>query len=282
MRQYYSVRNGRNPGAIRIDLPLLKRLFKSLHDELDEQGYFQEAFGYDCVDSGFCPGTLGRDLDAALLLRLRKANLTPIRTRLQFYDEADLFDIIELLFDHCSKPTQSSYHQFNNCGLHATAFSSEPGRALFRERVNQIIAQYNDGFELSADGEVLVLPDSGLSGLFEAAIPTDQPRNVEERIEAAKRKYRRFRATLDERRDAVRDLADVLEFIPPELKKALDTKDEADLFNVVNNFGIRHHNIDQKTDYDPAIFFSWLFYHYLAALHAGLRLIERSKKAAKP
>ncbi|MGY2486212.1 hypothetical protein [Cupriavidus sp. CP313] len=83
---------------------------------------------------------------------------------------------------------------------------------------------------------------------------------------------------MSERRDAVRDLADVLEFLRGEAKAVLLSKDEADLFNLANNFGIRHHNKEQKTDYDASIWLSWAFYYYLATIHACVRLIERSKQ----
>jgi hypothetical protein len=85
--------------------------------------------------------------------------------------------------------------------------------------------------------------------------------------------------SLDERRDAVRDLADVLEFIKPQLKQVLAKSNEAELFNIANDFGIRHHRPDQKTDYDKPIFYRWLYYYYyLATIHAGVRLIQRGPK----
>jgi hypothetical protein len=77
---------------------------------------------------------------------------------------------------------------------------------------------------------------------------------------------------LDDRKEAIRELADVLEYVRPEIKKHLDKKDENDIFNIANNFGIRHHNVDQKINYDKAIWYSWIFYYYLATLHAVLRI----------
>ena len=74
----------------------------------------------------------------------------------------------------------------------------------------------------------------------------------------------------------MRDLADVLEFLRPQAKLVLASKDESDLFELANSFGIRHHNQRQKTGYDSAIWHSWMFYYYLATIHAVTRLIERS------
>jgi hypothetical protein len=127
-----------------------------------------------------------------------------------------------------------------------------------------------------SEGEILALADNGLEGLFEAPLPPKvDPNNVAARIEAARTKYRRYKSSMDERRDAIRDLADVLEYLRPQLKTVLTKKDEAALFDIANNFGIRHHNRQQKTDYDKVIWYSWMFYYYLATIHAALRLIER-------
>ena len=112
-------------------------------------------------------------------------------------------------------------------------------------------------------------------------MPTDDPENVESSVRAAILKFRRHRSTLEDRRDAVRDLADVLEFLRPQLKLVLTRKDESDLFSIANNFGIRHHNDQQKTDYDSAIWHSWMFYYYLATIHAAVRLIQKQKNESE-
>lgn len=70
----------------------------------------------------------------------------------------------------------------------------------------------------------------------------------------------------------------MLEFLRPKLEQVLTSKDESDLFNTANNFGIRHHNERQKTDYDKSIWYSWMFYYYLATIHAALRLIEKQEE----
>ena len=143
--------------------------------------------------------------------------------------------------------------------------------------MNRILQIYMDGFELSPDGEILSLPDSGLEELLDAPLPSVDPDNIEARIEAARRKFRRYRSSLDERRDAIRDLADVLESLRPKMKGILMSKDEGDIFNLANNFGIRHHNELQKVQYDKAIWYSWLFYYYLATIHAVLRLVAKAQ-----
>ena len=284
-KPYYSVRTGKNPLAAKFDLATLRDLFRTLFVKFEDDGYFQEALGYECVDAGFVPGVLGHDLAGILLLELRKKDLTPISSKIESYSEEDLFDIIEFLYEHASKPKEGSYHSYSSCGWHYRTFDKETGRVEYREKMNKVLALYGPGYELSADGEILALADDGLDSLFEAPLPKVDPENISARVETARTKFRRYRSSIDDRRDAIRDLADVLEFLRPRLKKVLTTKDESDLFNIANNFGIRHHNDAQKVHYDKAIWYSWMFYYYLATIHAAVGLIDRAgagEGAAEP
>lgn len=274
-RPYYSQRAGRLPSGGTFALEDLKRLFLSQFEGMQDEGYFQRAFGFECVDSGFTAGTLGTDIQAEFLLSLKKPQLWPIRDTIGTWTEDDVFDVIEFLHDHVAKPTERRYHDYANCGWHCHRFDVEAGREEYRAKLNRVLRAYSTGFELSPSGEILGSIDSGMEPLLAAPIPSSDTQNIHSRVEAAIRKFRRHRSTLDERRDAIRDLADVLEFLRPELKKVLTASDESDLFNIVNNFGIRHHNQLQKVLYDKAIWYSWLFYYFLATIHAALRFIEK-------
>ena len=91
------------------------------------------------------------------------------------------------------------------------------------------------------------------------------------------RLFRRRNSTLGDRHNAVRTLADIFEQLRPELKKAITKNDEGDLFNIANNFAIRHNNDKQKTDYDKALWLSWMFYFYLGTLHYAVRRLMNVK-----
>ncbi|MBI5650802.1 MAG: hypothetical protein HZC40_10235 [Chloroflexi bacterium] len=277
-RQYYSARTGKNPLATRLDLPMLRRLFRELYLKFSRKEYFQESFGYNCVDAGDVPGLLGGDVESELFRILRKSDLWPIPNKCLEYTEDDLFDIIEFLYDNVSKPVDGFYHNFSNCGWHYQTFNEGLGRQEFITDVNLLLRDYQDGYELSADGEILVMAEQGLENLLQANVPLHDPENVDKRINNAVLKYRRYRSSFEDRRDAIRDLADVLEFLRPKLKLVITRSDEGDLFNIANNFGVRHHNDSQKTDYDKAIWYSWIFYYYLATIHATIRLIQKYEK----
>ena len=274
-RQYYSMRTGKNPYAEGFDLSMLLRLFRDLYDHFSQIEYFQEAFGYSCVDAGEVPGTLGHNIEAQMSRKLRKSDLWPVLGRCLEYSEDDLFDVIEFLYDHVSKPVDGYYHDYGDCGWHYSEFDRGSGQREFRVEVNALLRDYAEGHELSEGGEILARGKAGLDLLLKADLPLRDSENIEERVRAAILKFRRYRSTLEDRRDAVRDLADVLEFLRPKLKKVLTKKDESDLFSLANSFGIRHHNEKQKTGYDRAIWYSWMFYYYLATIHATVRLVNK-------
>lgn len=259
MKKYYSARTGRKE----LDLPTLRVLFQHLFMDLAEAGYFEALYG----DDRTVPTQTREGLQRELIVRLRKTDLWPIHSKCLEYSEDDLFDILEFLFDFvCVTGYQS---------LKIKLPSLEVGRADYRERVNELLRDYKSGYVLSEEGEILSLAEPGLDDLYQIDALDYDPENVERRVEAAIVKFRRHHSSMDDRRDAVRDLADVLEFLRPQLRQVLTSKDESDLFNIANNFGIRHHNKGQKTDYDESIWYSWMFHYYLATIHASLRLLRR-------
>jgi hypothetical protein len=278
-RRYYSARTGKNPSAVQLDLPTARRLFYIVYTEFRNKSYFQEALGYSCVDAGAVDGRLGQAIESAMFKRLRKSDLWPIDEMYTNYSEADLFDVIEFLYDCVSKPVDGYYHSYGECGWHYHVFDYETGRVDFRLEMNAILQDYQDGYELSEAGEILEASQTWGVPLIKAPLPVYDAVNVETRVDAAILKFRR---STEDKRDAIRDLADVLEFLRPKLKTVLTSKDESDLFNIANNFAIRHHHERQKRDYDQAIWYSWMFYVYLATIHASLRLIKRQETATSP
>jgi hypothetical protein len=244
----------------------------SVYDQLSKEGYFDEAFGSTCVDFGFEAGKV-KDIDLEIMLSIRKKNLWPLVDVASQYSEDDLFDVIEFLFQHVSKPIDGTFHSWGNCGMHWETFNQSEGRRELRMRVNEVLDQYVKRFELSSAGDILHKPEAGFEPIIDADIPSGDT-NVNKRIDAAVLSFRRHGSTLDDRRQAVRDLADVLEYLRPKVQTLITKNDENDVFNIANNFGIRHHNEKQKTRYDAALWLSWMFYFYLSTIHVVLRKIE--------
>ncbi len=63
------------------------------------------------------------------------------------------------------------------------------------------------------------------------------------------------------------------------MKEELLKQDEGALFNIANNFQIRHLNEAQKRDYDP-VFLDWVFWLNLATVELTDRLLARQGNAS--
>lgn len=277
-RPYYSARTGKVSGDTGITLPAFRRAFNFLFDRFQGGGYFHEAFGDWKLTSCFSPGKLG-DIPLHIERRLHKTSLWPVPAHVGGYEEDDFFDMLELLFDYVSKPLKSGEASPIFGGRHwFSDFDQKAGRREFRAAANELLEDYKGGFELTSVGEIRALPDAGMEPLVATALLHPDASNVVQRVEMAKQKFLRRGATIDDRRDAVSGLASVLEYLRPEAKKVLVNKDESDLFQIANEFGIRHHNQRQKTQYDEEIWVTWMFYHYLASIHACVRLIQKSNQ----
>jgi len=274
--KYYSLRTGSNPNKDGFAFDVIKELFQQSYLNLRKEGYFDESFGFRCdSDEIYILGKVF-DVNLEIVLNIRKKYLWPIEEFIDTYNEDDFFDIIEFLYIHVSKPIDGSSHGWNNFCQHWETFNKANGQKEFREKINKILEMYIYGYELSEKGEILTKPDAGFEKIFEADIPSNN-KSVTEKIDSAILQYRRHGSTIDDRRQAVRNLADVLEYLRPKVKSILTKQDEKDLFNLANNFGIRHHNEKQKTNYDTALWLSWMFYYYLATIHVLLRKIGHEK-----
>jgi hypothetical protein len=271
-RPYFKQRTGAEPA--RLSFAQVGRLVASIYESLEVEGYFQQVFGYHCVDAGSVDGTAGHNVEAFVYRKTLLEGVVPLRDNLATCDEGTLFTLVEFLYDCASKPLKGTHHTYSDCGWHYNTFQKEAGQERWRAEVNSVLPNYGDGFELSERGEIERVGATGLRELITAAIPKGAGDENREKIEAAIHRFRHGRATRKQRQDAVRDLADVLEFYRPKVKEHLLKKDEADLFNIANNYAIRHHNDIQKSDYDPA-WLAWMFYMYLSTIHLVLRLIER-------
>jgi len=278
-KRHYSSRKGLCQAFSKLELPLLRDLFLARYSDFVRRGYFEDAFGATVMGMRV-PGYID-DIAGFFLAKLRKHNLWPIGKYISHYSEDDLFDVIELLYELVDKPgeaaiTAPSTDRIRFRGDVANRFGREAAQIEFRAEVNHLLKDYRSGYELSQKGEVIELADSGLQPLLQEGLPQIDPANVEARVDAAVRRFLQRGSSLDGRKEAVRALADVLEFLRPRLKRVLTRKDERDLFNIANNFGIRHHDIEQKTDYDQEVWLPWMFYFYLATIHAATRLIRKA------
>lgn len=275
-RPYYHVRTGAQAPP-KFDFNEAKTMVLAVYSEFQAKDYFQRAFGYTCVDDGFVAGDCGNDIPGWFKVHAWLDNVYPFENHISFWEEAKFFAVIEVLFDLISEPVRSSgrFHQFSGCGWHSfSAFNQAPAQKAWREQVNRVLEFYGDGFSLSEDGEIQHVASPAFVDLMTAPIPVVAGDDNTKRMHDAIRVYRSGRSTRKERQEAIVALANVLEFYRPQVQEHLSKKDEDGLFNIANNYSLRHHNHKQLPDYGDE-FLDWIFYMYLSTLSLVLKLKAR-------
>ncbi|PZC49942.1 MAG: hypothetical protein DK306_000365 [Chloroflexi bacterium] len=270
-RQYYAERAGEVDSG--RDLEALQTAVLLVFEDLEEAGFFQVHFGYECIDAGFVAGSLGGRADQWAFIRTQ-VRFWPMREHFVGLHEAGTLTAIEFLHDHCSKPVESGFHSYGDCGLHVDSGDDAAGAAEFRRGANPYLARYSSGFELHENGEIWAASPPGLEP---PKVPETGDIVIDERVQSAISRYARFGATPDDKRHAIRDLADILEQLRATIGTQLPSKAEARLFEIANDFGIRHLNESQKTDYKPE-WLDWIFRSFLNSVNMSLTTLVQSKE----
>jgi hypothetical protein len=154
-------------------------------------------------------------------------------------------------------------------------YEKEPAQNDYRIEINNQLKDYGEGFELDKNGHIIRLSSQGFKQLLERKLPTEND-DIISRVNQAIHTYQNRKSSRLERKEAVRHLADILEGLRKKAEPFIKRADESDLFQLINKFGIRHNNPQQKEDYDDAIFLSWMFHYFLATIHAWLLIIKRN------
>lgn len=271
VRRYYSARN--KPKSLTLGELYWK--FQNLYLLFRDRDYFKGKAGI--TETGLSE-TIKRT--AAIALTFQPFPIT--KWAQDDITEDHVFDALEFLYDHVSKPgiwtemTSDTGWNYNDYD----SYDDEAGRLEFREKTNSFLCDYKTGYELTKDGIILAIGTQGLQHILDAEIPQFDEVNVDSKVRNAITKWRNRHLTLTEKKEAIRELADVFEWLKKtkRLDKALNGKDESALFDIANNFDIRHHNPKQKANYDRLIWYAWMFHFYLATYHAVIRLLLKTEK----
>ena len=254
-----------------MDFEMLKKAFLCKFKKLESELYFHGATGYECVNLEAIRGFWGSDIETFFYLQLRMHDIWPIPEKVGDYDEPTLFTVVEFLYDYVSEPQQKWYHEWDNCGWHSSNYDRDKGKERYKKEMNDILKDYGSGYKLSDTGEILIISPTGLETLSEEIVEAGDPENIDNRIHTAIIKYKRYNATLDDKKDAIRILADVLEYLKSKDIR-LPSKDDSDLFRIINTFDIRHHNRMQQSEYNREIWYDWMFYTFLSSINVLLKL----------
>jgi hypothetical protein len=260
-RDYFSSRTNKK----KIPIKNLHSRVASLFDYFQNLDYFKHKLQISSDDNPEKANTL-----AAVLLRFRPFPFFIWEEK--DITEENMFDVLEFLFDHVSQPF--SY-------LDTIGYDQQKGQSEFVEKANIFLKDFDVGFESSLDGKILAVGNDGLESILKAEIVEFDEANVDSKVRQAILKWRNNSLSMDLRREAIRELADVFEWLKKnkdkDLEKVLSLKDNSDIFNIANNFALRHHDPMQKSKYDKEIWYPWMFHFYLATYHASIRLLKKNK-----
>lgn len=252
------------------------RKFVRLFDELDGRGYFDLAWGEECVDGQRDEEVVRDYFEVALGL----PDVWPFAPA--SWSEDVFLSVVEVVHEAAARPRAlGRYHSFSNCGQHFASYAPTPGQAVFRFRMGHIFEESRVPFRLvdsgAEYGRVVALTDSAREDLLTRAV-TDAPPDEATETAHAIALFRSHGATREAKRSAVATLARILEQNRALLRRELLSKDEGALFTIANTFDIRHSSDKQQGDYDEA-FLDWIFWWFLGTVELLNRLRARASTA---
>ncbi len=276
-KQYYSQRHSRGPLARPISLDsLTKGIITTLRNFVVDD-YFQFALGYECVDAGHVEGDIKVNVQEYFFTSTHRTGLWPEnRDWKHVYTLDELCDLVEVSLDIVAKPIEGTYHTYDDCGWHYHTFNKEEGRNDLARHLNRYLDLLDAPLEINEEGQIVEKGSPALNPLLRAHLPDiGENKSVNERVHSAIEQFRARGSEITDRRKAVTELASVLEYLRPHVKENMLSEDEGALFNIANNFGLRHNSRTQRVDYDKPVWLSWAFYVYLSTIHAVTFIIKR-------
>lgn len=147
-RPYWSQRRGAQVPQLGIESVMNE--FVRLVGNLVQRGYLEHAFPGGCVDArDFYPPDPSGQLES----HLGVADLWPLGASRPRWNQDVFFDLVEVLHDLVARPRSRSFHDYGGCGWHYSDFALDPGRRLYRWKVNQLLGRSTVAFRLAEEGE---------------------------------------------------------------------------------------------------------------------------------
>lgn len=280
-RPYYPARQQPPASAsvVQRDIAGAKRAWETMVTDLLNRGYLDRTITRACVDVDIITPDQADGLDRVLAERLGSDRLW--HTAAETWTDDEFFGMVEVVHDVVARPRHRRYHSYDNCGYHYSAFAVYPAQILYRWSVNRLLRRYGIDLQLAKAGDdvgrLVHGPSDGRDELVAAALRT--PGSDGDRARFAVSLFRSRASDVESKRSACIALAGVLESRRKLLKAELLSKDEGALFQIANQFGVRHQNADQRADYDEA-YLDWLFWWYLATVELTNQLLTRQNSAS--
>ena len=171
--QYYSERN--NPKQ--LTLVGLCTKFVSMYKLLRDKDYFKEEtgdYGSSAPEETQLKAMMALDFQPFPITEWDDKKLT----------EDNLFDTIEYLYDHISKPGEK-VDMVSDTGFNYWNYDSydkEAGKKEYRDYVNGFLSRYRDGYELTHEGQILSLDSHGVQNILIADLHVLGERNIDLKV----------------------------------------------------------------------------------------------------
>jgi len=277
--QYYAERKGLVSTSER-PFEVLGEQFGILLRDMQDNGYFPIALPRECEDDWVEWDQVSQRVSRAIHMPFTWAG-NP--TEVGSWGQALLLSVVEFFHDQAQRPRRPAYfHEHNDCGWHYTEHSAEAGAAVYRWRVNQLLDRHGTGLNLGRSGDergrLVQRFGSPLDNEADARA-AEGAEDSQDEVAHAIRTFRERGASSTQKRTALALLAGALEPRRPRLRELLG-KDEADLFNIANNFGIRHRNDRQRMGYGDE-FLDYLFGVFLSSVRL-MESVEKRPKSQEP
>lgn len=274
--RYWLERQGGSAAVIR-QAPLSKA-FVELVDEMRQFDYFPRILDKGCVDDRRSWGEFTRTASVEISRAIRADVTWPLDESTLSMPDDVLYAVIEYLLDQAQRPRTREVHSFGDCGWHYADHNKESGGVVYRGTVNELLDRYNVGLRLGSKGSEKgrLIRYAGLRLDELADELSEAPDDSDETLIAdAIHLYRARASSMVQRRAALTQLANYVEKHRQTSKAGEFTRgDESDLFNIFNNFAIRHGKSVQKDDYGDE-FLDWVFWTSLGAIKLLKELNKR-------
>lgn len=202
------------------------------------------------------------------------SNLPPQMSPTYAGDLYLFFDFLEILYELAADPRMSNKTK-------RLSYSIKEGQQMFRNALNPELALYKTPHQMLSNGQIVEISNKPVVELVEQALQIIEldgvPDAVARPVNSAVTNYIKRGSTLNEKKTAVRELADALESIRSSVKTHLLSADENELFKIANQFSIRHNDSKQKSDYDESIWYDWMFHINIAALLTVIRILREQE-----
>lgn len=262
MTEFYSARNGHiNLDEIKIPFNKFREFFIDTYTYFEEKGYFKLAFqGYHSTPKLMAPSP-----EAFIFKHLGITDVFPISYE-YMGNKVATFTLIEILHKYIRKIEAFDMYE------------EEEAQQEFRDMINKYLVCLEEGYILTEKGYIINLAEDGLRQIITQDLPEDTDDSTTAKVETAIKLFFKYDSTEEEKLSSIKLLCDILEPYRKNLEKVTTSKHDDLIFSIVNNYGIRHNDITQKTDYEKPIWYEWMFHYYLATIQATLKLNLKKTK----